>query len=111
MLKFQSKILLDNLIFANTFFKRLFGLMFKKNIPNNFGLCFPKCTQIHTFFMLVNIDVIFLDKNKKIIKIYKNLKPMRITKYIKESKKGFVIETFSGFSEKHNLTIGETLDF
>ncbi len=111
MLKLGSKIILNNLNFANTFLQRLFGLMFKKYIPEDFGLCFPKCTQIHTFFMLTNIDVIFLDENKKIVKIYQDLKPMRITKYIKEGKKGFVIETFSGFSKKYNLSNGDKLEF
>ena len=48
----------------------------KKNI--NYGLCFPKCNSIHTFFMLENIDVIMTDKNYNILYIYKNLKPNKI---------------------------------
>lgn len=63
---------------ANTFFKRLKGFMFKKNI--DYCLCFPKCNSIHTFFMKENIDVIMTDKHNKILKIEKNLKKNKIIK-------------------------------
>lgn len=61
---------------ADTFTKRLFGLMFKKNI--NYGLLFKNCRSIHTFFMKEEIDIIATDNNDNIIKIYKNVKPRRI---------------------------------
>ena len=61
---------------CNTFFSRLKGFMFTKNI--SYGLCFPKCNSIHTFFMLKPIDVIMTDKNYKILYIYKNLSPFKI---------------------------------
>lgn len=60
-----------DVVIANSFFKRLIGFMFKKNI--SYILCFPKVNSIHTFFMKENIDVIMTDKNNNIIKIYKNL--------------------------------------
>ncbi len=57
-------------------FKRFKGFMFKKNI--DYGLCFPKCNSIHTFFMKKNIDVYMTDKNNKVLYIYKNLKKNKI---------------------------------
>lgn len=61
---------------ADTFYKRLFGLMFKKNI--NYGLLFKNCRSIHTFFMKEEIDIIATDIDDNIIKTYKNIKPRRI---------------------------------
>ena len=61
---------------CNNFFNRFMGFMFKKNI--NYGLCFPKCNSIHTFFMFKPIDVIMTDKDYNIIYTYKNLKPNKI---------------------------------
>ncbi len=59
------------------FFDRFLGLMFRfKKI--DYGICFPNCNSIHTFFMFQNIDVIMTDKNHNIIKYYPNLKPWRI---------------------------------
>lgn len=60
---------------ANTFIKKLKGLMFKKNF--DYILKF-KTNGIHTFFMKTEIDVILTDKNNKILYIYKKLKPNKI---------------------------------
>jgi uncharacterized membrane protein (UPF0127 family) len=60
---------------ANTFIKKLKGLMFVKEF--NYILKF-KTNGIHTFFMKTEIDVILTDKNNKILYIYKKLKPNKI---------------------------------
>lgn len=64
------------LIMAKSYFKRLKGFMFKKNI--DYAICFPKCNSIHTFFMKEKIDVYMTDKDNKVLYIYKNLKKNRI---------------------------------
>lgn len=61
---------------CDNFKNRLLGLMFKKEI--NYGLCFPKCNSIHTFFMKQNIDIFMTDKNNKVIYKKNNLKPFKI---------------------------------
>lgn len=61
---------------CTNFKDRLIGLMLKKDI--DYGLFFPKCSSIHTFFMRFNIDVYMVDKNYKIISIKKNMKPWKI---------------------------------
>jgi len=63
---------------ANTFFKRLFGLMFKKNISEQEALVFYNAPSIHTFFMRFAIDIIFLDNDMRIIRICEGLKPFRV---------------------------------
>ena len=65
-----------NIKVCNNLFNRFMGFMFNKKI--NYGLCFPNCNSIHTFFMLDSIDVIMTDKNYNIMYIYKNLKPNKI---------------------------------
>lgn len=66
-----------NVKLCSNFKDRLFGLMLKKE-KVNYGLCFPKCNSIHTFFMKQKIDVFMTDKNNKVIYIVKNLKPWKI---------------------------------
>lgn len=46
--------------------------------PFEYGLCFPKCNSIHTFFMYQNIDVVMTDENNRILYFYQNLKPWKI---------------------------------
>ena len=61
-----------NLVIANTFFKKLLGLMFKKEI--NEYLVFYHCSSVHTFFMkkdMINYDDVneMASIGKKILKI------------------------------------------
>lgn len=65
-----------NLVIAKSFFKKLLGLMFKKEISEN--LVFIHCSSIHTFFMRKNIDVIFFDKDKKLLKVHKDVHKNKI---------------------------------
>lgn len=61
---------------CTTFFSRLKGFMFEKNI--NKALLFNKCNSIHTFFMKENIDVILCNDNNEILHYYQNLSPNHI---------------------------------
>ena len=65
-----------NLDVANSFTKRLFGLMGKKEINN--GIFFPKTRSIHTFFMRDNIDIIMINKDNIVVYFKKNLKKNKI---------------------------------
>ena len=78
---------------CKSFYDRLMGFMFKKNI--NSSLLFNKCNSIHTFFMKENIDVIMCDKDNNILFFYKNLSKNRIILPKKGVKK--VFETPSGY--------------
>ena len=48
------------------------------------------CNSVHCFFMKFPIDVIFMDKNKRIIHIISNMKPGRISPIVREAK--YVVE-------------------
>lgn len=60
---------------ANTFLKRLRGLMFRSRLESGRGLLLAPCDGVHMFFMRFAIDVVYLDKNFCIKKIVHNLRP------------------------------------
>ncbi len=93
------------IIIANTFSKRLYGLIGKKNI--NYGMLFPKCNSIHTFFMKENIDIIGLDKNNEVIYKYENLDKNRIIKIHNDIKNTSILELPANSSKK--IRIGSIL--
>ncbi len=95
------------IISATSFKSRLLGLMGKTNI--NYGLFFPHCNGIHTFFMKVKIDVIGLNENNKIIFLERNVKPNKIIKINRNIKKTSILELPNNTS--NNLKIGNTLFF
>lgn len=80
-----------NLIECKSFYSRLKGFMFKKEINN--ALLFNKCNSIHTFFMKTNIDVIFCNQKNEILHYYKNLSPNHIILPKKNVTKVFEIPT------------------
>lgn len=62
---------------CTTFKDRFIGFMFKKN-KQNYGLHFPRCNSVHTFFCFQDLDIYMTDKDNNILYIYKNIKPNRI---------------------------------
>ena len=95
------------IIVANSFKQRLFGLMGKKNI--DYGMLFPNCNSIHTFFMKEPIDIIGLDINNEIIYKHENLDKNQIIKINNEQNKTSILELPKNASKK--LKIGQILLF
>jgi len=95
------------IIAANTFSKRLMGLMGKTNI--DYGILFPKCNAIHTYFMKENIDVVGLNQENQIIYIYRDVPKNKIVKVSDDAKKTSILELPKGASEK--LYVGSVLKF
>ncbi len=90
-------------VVMNSFFKRLIGLMFRKEKINKIYL-FPRCSSIHTFFMKQEIDICMLDKNYIITYKCSSLKPRKIL-----IKKGYYTLEMPLNTSKY-LNIGDRLE-
>jgi len=64
-----------NVEVADTFLKRLRGLMFRRQIESGRGLLLAPCDGVHMMFMRFAIDVVYLDKDLRIKKIVRGLIP------------------------------------
>jgi uncharacterized membrane protein (UPF0127 family) len=91
---------------ANSFFDRLFGLL---NPNNPRYLVFRTHFGIHTFFMMMPIDVLLLDDDQKVIKFHKNLVPNRLFLY--HPKYSTVIEMPKDTIEKYHIDINDKISF
>jgi uncharacterized membrane protein (UPF0127 family) len=102
----NGEIICSNLKLADSIDERMLGLMFKEEMPNCDGLLISPCNSIHTFFMKMSIDVVFLTKDYEVVKVFYNLKPWRMTsiyfksRHVLEMKAGTLIP---------NLQVGESL--
>jgi uncharacterized membrane protein (UPF0127 family) len=63
---------------AQTFFQRLKGLMFSKELPFGSALHILPCRSIHTFFMNYSIDVIYMDAQQRIVGLEERLDPGKV---------------------------------
>ncbi len=67
---------------ALSFRDRLLGLSWRRLWPSSEeghidAYIFPGCSAIHTFFMFMPIDVIFLDSSNRIVRIVHSMRPWR----------------------------------
>ena len=77
------------------------GLMFSRKRNLMFVFDDEERRGLHMFFVFFPIDVLFLDKNKRIVEIKKNLMPF--TFYKSKEKAMYVVE----LTEPHNYKIGK----
>ena len=87
---------------CKSFFSRLKGFMFTKNIDK--ALLFDRCNSIHTFFMKENIDVIMCDKDNTILYYYKDLSKNKVIL----PKKG-IRKVFEKPRDYFNIEIGKKM--
>lgn len=64
---------------ADTSRKRRVGLLKHESLPPGEGLWIAPCEAIHTFGMKFPIDVLFLDRQKRVLKVRKNMPKSRIS--------------------------------
>jgi len=75
---------------CRTFLSKSLGLMFSKKKTIVLEFKKEKIISLHMFFVFYPIDVLFLDKNKKIVDIKNNFKPFAL--YTSKNKAKFVVE-------------------
>lgn len=107
MNKINNSVIIENLIVADTFMKRLVGLLSHESLSANEAMWIQKCNSIHTCFMRFSIDCIFLDKSMTVRKIFSDVKPWRITSPVWVANS--VIEMQAGRALFLNLKEGDVL--
>ncbi len=93
---------------ADTFFKRLRGLIGRKNLPQGQGLLIAPCNSIHMLFMKFDIDAIFIDRNFTIKKIVENVKSWTGLAFCFGA--WAVVEVSAGEASRLNLAVGQKLE-
>lgn len=105
--KTQNQNLLADLQIANNFLIRAQGLIGTRSLSEQKGIWFPHTNWIHTFFMSIPIDVIYLDKKMHVNKLQPNLKPWRMP--LPALKSSSVVEVQAGFIKNKGIRIGDQL--
>lgn len=101
----KNRILTKNFKLCEDLLSKAKGLMFSK--PKTLIFTFDKEKRIllHMFFVFFPIDVVFLDKNRRVVEIKTNFKPFIIYKSKRKAK--YVIEFPLGMINNKNIKIGD----
>lgn len=101
--------------FAETNYERETGLMYRTEMKENQGMLFIFPTEFPRSFYMKNtyipLDIIYLDKDKKIVSFQENAKPLNVEGLPSEVPAMYVLEVNAGLAEKWLLEIGDTVSF
>ncbi len=75
----RSTILADAAELADTSEKRRTGLLKHASLGQGEGLWIVPCESVHSFFMKFAIDLVYMDKNKKVKKVRHSMVPWRVS--------------------------------
>ncbi len=102
---------------ADTYLKRVNGLMFHKTLAEDGGMLFvfdsPGRHAIWMMNMSFPIDIMWLDEEKEIVHVVEDAQPcfMSCPAYAPPKNAKYVIEVNSGFVKKYGLETGHFADF
>ncbi len=71
-------VIAGRLRMCSTLSERLRGLLGTRKLDPDQAVWITPCNSIHTFFMLMSIDVAFLDAELRVIKIIPDMTPFRV---------------------------------
>ncbi len=105
----KKRVLAKNFGVCNSSLSKAKGLMFsgKKTLVFIFGE--ERRISIHMFFVFFPIDILFLDKNRRVIEIKRELKPFEVYRSRKCAK--YFIEFPLGVVNKGNTALGDKIEW
>ncbi len=91
---------------ADTSAKRRTGLLKRERLEPGEGLWIVPCESVHTFFMKFPIDLVYLDKRKKVRKVRNAVRPWRMSACLVAHS---VLELPAGTVEQSGTSVGDEL--
>ena len=93
---------------ADTGAKRSKGLLGRKGLPPGGGLWIVPCESVHTFWMQFPIDLVYIDRNKRIKKLCSTVPPWRLSACLSAHS---ILELPSGTIQSTLTQVGDMLEF
>ena len=93
---------------ANSSAKRSKGLLGREGLAHGEGLWIMPCEAVHTFWMQFPIDLVYLDRKRRIRKLVSNLPAWRLSACLRAHS---VLELPAGTIRATRTEIGDTLEF
>lgn len=93
---------------ANTASTRNKGLLGRTGLPDGGGLWIVPCESVHTFFMKFPIDLVYIDRNKKVKKVRNSVGPWRLSACFSAHS---ILELPAGAASRAETRRGDQLEF
>lgn len=105
----RNTLLADHAGKADSFMRRFKGLMGVTDFPMGHGLHIEPCNSIHTFFMKIPIDALFLDAKGEVVDVCHAMPAWRMSRVYFSAKS--VLELPAGTALASKTEAGDRLSF
>jgi uncharacterized membrane protein (UPF0127 family) len=102
----DGQVLCENCVLADTFVRRLRGLLGRRELLAGDGIVLRPEWSVHTFYMRFPIDIVFVDVDQVVRKVVSNLKPWRTSTCLGARD---VVELAAGECERYGVEVGQRL--
>ena len=102
----KDTILVEQLRLANSFFRRLKGLLGTRELPKGEALLIRPCNAIHMFGMRYALDIAFVSRENRILQTIRALQPGQTAKC---SQAAYVLELPCGTLDATGTEPGDVL--
>jgi uncharacterized protein len=103
----RNSVLAESADIADTSGQRQKGLLGRDNLPVGQGLWIVPCESVHTCGMKFAIDVLYLDRKKRVRKLRRSMLPWRLSMCLLAHS---VLELPAGTIEQTGTTAGDQLE-
>lgn len=103
----EDSLVASRVFLAGTSRERRAGLLHVHRMDELTGLWIIPCEAIHTFFMRMAIDAVFLDKQFRVTKVRANLAPFRMAASLRAHS---VLELTPGTIGRSRTKVGDRLE-
>lgn len=104
-----------NIEIADDDSRRTTGLMYRDNMEENQGMFFIFPNEGYQSFWMRNtvlsLDILFVNSQNEIVTIHKNTVPFDESSYPSTKPAIYVVEVNAGFTEKHNIDVGDQISW
>ncbi len=103
----RQTVLAESAELADTSAKRRIGLLKHERLEPGQGLWIVPCESVHTFFMKFPIDLVYLDKRRKVRKVRSAVPAWRLSACLSAHS---VLELPAGTVERTGTAVGDELE-
>jgi hypothetical protein len=104
----KATVLGQEIAVADSFGSRFLGLMGRKGLQPGEGLWIRPSSGVHTMWMRFTIDVVALDRNRRVCALWPQLRPWRMSPV--SMKVASVVELPPGTIAQQGIELGDQLE-
>jgi uncharacterized membrane protein (UPF0127 family) len=105
----RERVLAERAELARSFMSRWRGLMGRASLPEGYALIIYPESSIHTFFMRLPIDVLFVDRGDRVVGLREAMPPSRPFAGVAPWRGRYVIEMPTGVIQATGTAVGDQL--